>query len=220
MPQGSPTKSESAYWQLRADIIEGQKGPSTRLVVQSLSDELQVGASPIREALNRLVADGFVTATGRQGFRIAAMSKEDLIDITNTRVLLETEAVRRSVAQGDDAWESSVVAAFHSLSKVEESRQEDFNEWEKRNRAFHESLVAACDSPWLRRLREGVFDLHRRYRHLAVQVADARDVAGEHRAICDAALAGDADGAADATRVHILNTLDVDLAHLGERLPG
>ena len=216
MAQGSPTKSESAYSRLRADIIAGEKAPLERLAVSSLSEELQIGASPIREALNRLAADGFVTATGQQGFRVADMSQEDLIDVTNTRVLLETEALRQSIERGDDAWEASVVAAFHSLSKVEENRQQDFDEWEKRNHAFHESLVAACDSPWLHRLRKVMFDMHRRYRYLAVQVAEARDVAAEHKAIYDAALARDADAAAEATRTHILNTLNVDQTHLDE----
>ncbi len=219
MPQGSPTKSESAYQRLRAEIIEGRKVPSARLVVGSLSDEFEIGTSPIREALSRLAADGFVTATGQQGFRVAAMSKEDLIDITNTRVLLETEAVRRSIELGDEEWESSLVAAFHSLSNVEENRQAEFNKWERRNRTFHESLVAACNSPWLQRLREGIFDLHRRYRHLAAQIADARDVAGEHREIYQAALSRNVDAAAEVTRTHILNTLEIDLDHLHERLP-
>ena len=218
MPQGSPTKSESAYLRLRAEIIAGQKAPTERLAVGSLTEELEIGASPIREALNRLASDGFVTATGQQGFRVADMSNEDLIDVTNTRVLLETEALRQSIESGDDAWEASVVAAFHSLSKVEENRQQDFDEWEKRNHAFHEALVAACNSPWLHRLRKRMFDLHRRYRYLAVQVAEARDVAGEHKAIYEAALARDVNAAIEATRTHILNTLNVDRTHLVESL--
>jgi GntR family transcriptional regulator, carbon starvation induced regulator len=74
----------------------------------------------LREALSLLIADALVVSQGQRGFRVAPVSLEDIADITNTRVMLECEALRQSIELGDDAWEGSLLSAFHRLSKAEE----------------------------------------------------------------------------------------------------
>lgn len=200
------TLSNQAYSRLKQDIVAGSLSPGTRLAVKQISDSYAIGASPIREALHRLVGEGLVIAVGQRGFRVPPIDLADLWDVTNTRVLLETEALRQSVRNGDDAWEAGVVAAYHQLDKMEQSADKDFAEWEKRNQHFHEALVAGCPSHWLQRLRDILHDQHRRYRYLSIRSAPGRDVAGEHRALRDAALARDITAAADVLRTHIKRT--------------
>ena len=74
----------------------------------------------MREALTRLLGEALVTSEGQRGFRVAPASLEDFHDLTEVRQLVETEALRQSIARGDEAWESQIVAAFYRLSKVEE----------------------------------------------------------------------------------------------------
>lgn len=83
------------------------------------------------------MTDALVVAQGQRGFRVAPISLADFADITQTRVLLETEALRQAMALGDDAWEAEVLAAFHRLSRAEEklgAYDEAREEWEGRNR--------------------------------------------------------------------------------------
>lgn len=200
------TLSESAYDRLKKDIIRGNLSPGTRLAVKQLSDSYEIGASPIREALARLVGEGLVLAIGQRGFRVPPIDLADLWDVTNTRVLIECQALRQSIEAGDDAWESAVVATYHQLEKMENNPDHDFAEWERRNQAFHEALVAASPSRWLQRMRSILHDQHRRYRFLSTRFEPGRNVANEHRALRDAALAHDADAAAEVLRSHIERT--------------
>ncbi|MCS4502457.1 hypothetical protein KBTX_03437 [wastewater metagenome] len=215
MPQqdATTTLSDRAYDWLKRDIIRGVWQPGSRLAVKQLSDHYGIGASPIREALARLVGEGLVLVFGQRGFRVPPIDLDDLWDVTNTRVLIENEALRQSIEHGDDAWESEVVAAYHQLEKLEHDPATDFAEWERRNQRFHEALVAACPSRWLQRMREILHDQHRRYRFLSSQYAPGRDIPAEHRALRDAALAGDTGTAMSVLRVHIERT-----AHTVERM--
>lgn len=207
------TLSDRAYQRLKQDIIVGHWTPGMRLAVKPLTEHYEIGASPIREALARLVGEGLVLAFGQRGFRVPPIDLEDLWDVTNTRVLIENEALRKSIEYGGDEWESRVVAAYHQLEKMEDAPSKDFAEWERRNQGFHEALVSACPSRWLQRMREILHDQHRRYRFLSSRYAPSRDVAAEHRALRDAALAGDVRTATDVLRVHIERT-----AHAVEHL--
>lgn len=211
--EAATTLSDRAYEWLKRDIILGVWRPGTRLAVKQLSEHYEIGASPIREALARLVGEGLVRVFGQRGFRVPPIDLEDLWDVTNTRVLIENEALRQSIEHGGDVWESEVVAAYHQLEKLENDPDRDFSEWERRNQRFHEALVAACPSAWLQRMRKILHDQHRRYRFLSIRFAPSRDVAAEHRALRDAALAGDVRSATEVLRVHIERT-----AHTVERV--
>lgn len=215
MPANEPgaTLSDRAYQRLKNDIITGLWTPGMRLAVKTLTEHYEIGASPIREALARLVGEGLVLAFGQRGFRVPPIDLEDLWDVTNTRVLIENQALRQSIEHGGDEWEAGVVAAYHQLEKIEDAPGKDFAKWERRNQVFHEALVAACPSRWLQRMRGILHDQHRRYRFLSSHYAPGRDVAAEHRALRDAALAGDVGTATDVLRVHIERT-----AHAVEHL--
>jgi GntR family transcriptional regulator, carbon starvation induced regulator len=205
------TLVESAYNRLRCDIIEGQLSPNAKLRIEELRNQYETGASPLREALNRLAGEGFVTVEGQRGFRVSPVSLDDLKDLTRMRILLECEALRESIKYGDDDWEADVIASFHRLAKAEEKKDKPFTEWEKRNDEFHESLVAASHSPWLLKFRHILYEQHKRYRLLAILAHDeTRDLHGEHTAIKDAAIAHDIKAACKATEDHIMRTLQTD----------
>ncbi|HNE17521.1 MAG TPA: GntR family transcriptional regulator, partial [Rhodocyclaceae bacterium] len=172
-PDDEPkTLAEAAYRQLRRDIIEGVHKPGEKLRVEHLKDQYEVGAGTLREALQLLATDALVVAQGQRGFRVAPISLDDFEDITRTRVLLETSALQQSIAHGDDAWEASVVAAFHLLSRAEEKLSDGSKatreEWELRNRAFHEVLISACPSRWIRHFQTILYHQSERYRRLSL----------------------------------------------------
>lgn len=206
------TLVEAAYQRLRRDIIEGRLMPGERLRVEHLKDHYEVGAGTLREALGLLVADTLVVAQGQRGFSVAPISLADLEDLTATRVLLECEAVRQSIAHGDEAWEAELIGAFHRLSRAEERLKSDpegaFAEWEQRNRAFHSVLLSGSPSRWLGHFLAILYQQSERYRRLSVVTHMPRDVHAEHTAIFEAALRRDADAAAALLRTHITLTLE------------
>ena len=207
----SPAKTlvESSYNRLRSDIIAGRLAPGAKLRIEELREDYQIGASPLREALNRLAGEGFVTVEEQRGFKVAPVSLDDLQDLSRMRVMLECEAMRDSIRNGGDEWEANLVAAYHRLQKAERSYGKNLAEWERRNEEFHEALIAACASPWLLRLRHTLYEQHKRYRFIAILAhQDDRDVHLEHLNIMETTLSRDVDAACAATEYHIQRTLE------------
>ncbi|MGA9764929.1 MAG: FCD domain-containing protein [Rhodomicrobium sp.] len=205
---------EAAYSALREDILSGRLEPGEKLRVEMLKDRYEVGASTLREALTRLVGEALVTSEEQRGFRVAAVSLEDFADLTKARKLVEVEALRQAILQGDDNWEAGVVAAYHRLSKVEEklgSNPFDYtDEFEDRNRDFHRALLAACPSRWLHHMHSILFQQSERYRRISLTHREiSRDVHAEHAALLDAVLARDVERACRVASDHIDRTLQV-----------
>lgn len=187
---------ESAYRQLRMDIVEGRHGPGEKLRVEHLKETYHVSAGTLREALALLVADSLVIPQAQRGFRVAPMSLADLEDLTRTRTLLECAALRDSIQNGDEEWEVRLVSAYHRLSRAEEGLAHDaagvFDEWEERNHAFHDALTSACKSHWIKRFQALLYQQAHRYRRLsAVTTAVPSSVHDEHCAIFEAAMSRD-----------------------------
>ncbi len=202
---------EAAHAKLHRDIIFGVLEPGRKLRIDDLRNRYGLGATPLREALARLGASGLVEATSQRGFRVSPVSLRDLEDVTESRVRLETELLRQSIAHGDDAWEARVAGAFHTLSKMEANGlpldEETFGRWERCNRAFHEALIDSAESRWTARFRTMIYDQHERYRRMAHLVANrSEEVRREHATICEAALARDAETATRITADHIRRT--------------
>ena len=202
--QGTPaeakTLADRAYRQLRQDIVSGKLRPGDKLRVGHLHQTYLIGASPLREALSRLVPEGFVIGQGQRGFRVAPVSLDDIWEVGNTGKLLECEALRLAIAIGDEAWEADVVAAFYRLSKVESRQPGDqaafIAEWEQRSSDFADTLISACRSRWLLRLRNILRDQHRRYRNLLLPDGTMpRGSESDHRAIMEATIARDSETA-------------------------
>lgn len=223
--EGGRTLVESAYERLRLGILHGDFEPGARLRTEELRARYNISGSTVREALTRLLGESLVTAEGQRGFRVAPVSLADFTDLTNVRKLLETETLRQAIAHGDDVWEAGVVAAYHRLSRVEEKLAENpaavSDEWEERNREFHQALAAACPSRWLDRLSATMYQQSERYRRIALSRQTVpRDVHAEHKAILEATLNRDADLACRLLDEHINRTLVVITRIMSEKPPG
>ena len=212
---GSPrTLSERAYFNLRQDIVQGNLAPGERLRVEHLKDRYEVGAGTLREALALLVSDALVTVEGQRGYRVSEISLGDLKDLTDTRVMLETEALRQSIRHGTPQWETDLTAAFETLTQSERQRGglEPIH-WEPANKRFHEALIAAHLSPWSKHLLSILYRHGERYRNVAIRMGATqpvrRDVHEEHTSIYLAALARQEARAALALESHIRLTCDL-----------
>src|ERR1700704_6823927 len=99
---GSDTLSERAANLVELDIIAGVLAPGARLGIIDLVQRYDIGATPLREGLSRLISRGLIVGIGQRGFRVADVSREDLLDITRMRTVVEIEALRLAIIHGDD----------------------------------------------------------------------------------------------------------------------
>jgi GntR family carbon starvation induced transcriptional regulator len=196
-PKGEETLALTAYRTLRLDIIRGARLPGERLRIKRLGEIYKIGPTPLREALQRLSADRLVINEGNRGFTVAPLNFREFEDLNIARTVVEKEALRLSIAKGDDDWESRVVAASYLMQKEDRALAAGCgavpDSWERANAGFHSALVSACGSRWLLWTRNNLQDLCERYRRASVAKRPERDLSSEHSEIANAALARDAD---------------------------
>jgi len=211
------TRASSVYDRLQDDILTGKLAPGRKLRLKELIETYNTGNSPLREALNRLSANGMVVREENRGFRVSPAHTEELIELTRTRCWLEEIALRESIAHGDVAWEERIVLAYHWLSRAassqEKTKQPTSPEWEEHHREFHLALISACNSSILIEFCSQLQKRTVRYRNLA-EVVEYRDrhELEEHKDLQEAALARNADLAVELLTRHYTVTSEIVLA--------
>lgn len=205
----------STYQRIKRDIIFGALEPGAKLKLEGLRHRYSASMSTLRETLNRLASEGFVDAQDQRGFFVTPVSREDLIEIANLRVLLECHALRLSIGNGDTDWEGNLVAAHHKLHLMEQkmlagddSQKED---WKRYDWEFHKALIEACGSQNLLSLHAVLYDKYLRYQML-VLTHRGEDAVTEHREMFEAALARNVSRASEILQTHIEKGLDHTLA--------
>lgn len=211
------TQASSVYDRLQTDILTGHLQPGRKLRLKDLIEKYETGNSPLREALNRLSANGMVVREENRGFRVSPANTAELAELTRTRCWLEEIALRESIAHGDVEWEERIVLAFHWLTRAAQSKDAATKatapEWEEHHREFHLALISACDSNILIDFCAQLNKRSFRYRNLA-EVVEYRDrhELEEHRELQQAVLNRDADKAVDLMKKHYTVTSDILLA--------
>lgn len=207
---------------LRDEILNGEIRPGARLRLDTLRERYAVSAGTVREALSRLVAEGLVLIEGQRGFRVMPVRVEEVADIIETRMVLESHALRRAIARADVEWEGELVAIYHRLMRIEEAgARAGWNDpdvavaWHDANREFHLTLCGGAESEWVQRFLATLADQTRRFgRRVLLEPAAANAFAGEHRRLMDAVLAHDADAACAVLAGHLNSVREGLLAEL------
>lgn len=186
------TRAGDVLQRLREDILSCELQPGEKLRFEALKDRYEVSFSTLREALARLTGEQLVVSEGQRGFIVAPVSIADLEDLTNARVLLEREVLRRSMEFGDDAWEAGILASYHRMDRLQNRLGDQYyfdSEWARLHGEFHLSLVRACGSPVLLEMRQKLFERAHRYRRMSSKFRTQwRPKNVEHKAIMDATL--------------------------------
>lgn len=216
MTEQFKTRQEAVYAQLRGDILAGRLKPGAKLRFNELYERYDVSVGVIREALSRLLEQGLVQNAPQQGYSVTSISRSALIQLTLARVEIETLTLRHAITEGDVGWEADVLAAHHKLTVCPVTDPDDpgrlSEAWAKLHEDFHHTVLAGCDNPWLIRIASELRASAELYRRWSVPLGDhgsARDIAGEHRALADAALIRDADAATRILERHITLTTEL-----------
>jgi DNA-binding GntR family transcriptional regulator len=202
---------ESAYEQLRNDIMNGTLVPGQKLKLNALRLAYGVSVNTLRETLMRLVSDGFVEVEGQKGFRVKPVSVEDLEELMELRVTLEILGLRKSFANSANSidWKARLISTHYRLSCMEKLMIEDesahASEWERADRDFHMAIVSNCGSKQLIRYHASVLEQFMRYQLLALHKRPFRgqQVADEHRRLLNCLVEDDVEGAVEALSAHI-----------------
>ncbi|WP_344422563.1 GntR family transcriptional regulator [Amycolatopsis minnesotensis] len=202
--------SEQVYAHLRDAILRGDYAPGDALKPQDLAKEREVSLAVVREALVRVVGDGLADRLPNRGFAVPAFSDRRWQEIAEARRTIEPVVLRMSIARGDVDWEARVRAAHHRLARtpvfVPEEGEYLSAAWSEAHRVFHRTLLEGCGNPVLLENFDRLWTASELARRWSTHRNPDRDGADEHRRLEEAALARDADAAAEALARHLTLT--------------
>src|SRR5699024_9737294 len=101
--------SQQVHEAIRADIILGAHAAGSPLRLAALARKFDVSMSVVREALVRLSEQGLTTLTHNHGFRVVDVSRHDLVELTDLRIMIESQAFENSVQAGTVQWEGQLL---------------------------------------------------------------------------------------------------------------
>ncbi len=193
--------------QLRRAIMRGVFPPGTQLGEVELAGRFGVSRGPLREAMQRLVAEGLLRAERHRGLFVRDLDEADVRDVYTARLAVEG-ATATLILAGDRAaavarLEVAVAGMRAAASAGDPTAMADADQ------SFHAELVAASGSPRLRRMADGLLVETRMC--LAALQDSAPDPAGlvrEHEGLLDALRAGDADRFGSAIAEHMADAVD------------
>ena len=207
------TLSERAATLVERDILIGHLAPGARLGIVDLVERYDIGATPLREGLSRLVSRGLIVGIGQRGFRVADISREDLADITTMRTAVEIEAIRLAIANGNDAWEADILSALHQLRRYIERTGNEFSEgtddFDRLHKGFHTALLGACGSRRMLAAHSDLYDQAYRYRRAMMRQFDSgKKFVRVHQLLADCVLSRDVPAAQAMLSEHLHSTIN------------
>ncbi|MFE0252697.1 GntR family transcriptional regulator [Streptomyces sp. NPDC059010] len=207
---GKQMLSEQVYAHLRDSIMRGDHSPGDALKPQDLAKEQGVSLAVVREALVRLVGEGFADRLPNRGFAVPAFSDGRWQEIAEARRTIEPVVLRMSVERGDIDWEARVRAAHHRLARTPAYAPDEgeyySDAWSEAHRVFHRTLLEGCGNPVLLETFDRMWTASELARRWSAHRTPDRDHVGEHRRLEEAALARDADTAAEVLAQHLTLT--------------
>ncbi|MGA0542151.1 GntR family transcriptional regulator [Neotabrizicola sp. VNH66] len=194
----SETLAQSAYRQLRDDIVEGRIAPNTILSERELADRLGISRTPLRSALSMLEREQVIERMGNGALLVRRVSVEHLLDIFQLRQILERAAAARAAEFGmTPALEE---ARVRQMRYLEEGRTNFETFWQD-DGDFHQSVAAAARLSLLPGLLAEQRAIVRRSTVIRNDTTFA-DQALEHVAVIDAIAARDPQAALAAMSRH------------------
>lgn len=185
-----PDLGEKVYEAVRGQIVNCELAPGSPLPAVELARQLGVSLTPVRDALNRLAAEGLVEDVARKGYFVARLDPEDIADLLEARRLIELAAAE----QGIELLEPAQLAEMRRLVEEMEQlvdpngRYLDYARFSKRDSQFHQLVVGSAGSRRLVEIYRGLsVHVHIYRRNLAAKVGQPLGLtdAREHRAILE-----------------------------------
>jgi len=191
--------SQTAYDELRMMIVRLDLAPGDVLREDDLRERLGIGRTPIREALQRLAREHFVTVIPRRGMFVAGIDVSELSMLFETRTVLEPYAARLAATRGTpEHW----LEMTDELKATKEAKGND--QLMAIDRRCHEIMWEAADNRFLLDTLDTLYAQSDRLWHLYLaDVADMGHAVAEHEAILDALRDADGDRVAALVESHV-----------------
>jgi DNA-binding GntR family transcriptional regulator len=197
-------EADRAYLDLRDRIVTLRLGPGTVLREDELMRELEVGRTPLREAVKRLALENLVAVRPRRGTFVSAVETSDIVNITEVRAELEGYAAELAAQRLDTDHRAAAEALLREVDELAESGDQD---WLMRfDERIHRFTWEAAGNPYLQETLERYFTHSLRVWYLVLdRLPGLGHAVHDQTHLVEALLAGDAGRAREIMREHVLD---------------
>jgi DNA-binding GntR family transcriptional regulator len=201
----APSLADRAYVALREEIITAAVAPGTLLREEEVTSRLGLGRTPVREAIQRLRREGYVTILPRRGTLVSEISITDLAAIYEVRARLESWGARLAAERAGAADRSEAEQLIADLAAVD---AEDYEALLQTDRRIHRFAYRCAKNPFLAETLDHYHNLSLRILHVAMRRYPALtprldDVVHDQRRLLEAIGRGDGDAAEQVAATHI-----------------
>jgi DNA-binding GntR family transcriptional regulator len=202
LSRAGPPMSEQVYDAILSKILKLELAPRQQLSEAQLARDLGVSRTPVREAVQKLAALGFLDVVPQRGTIVAPMRASAFRKSQFMREAFELALVRRAVELEDN---SALCRALRHEIKLQEVHSEfgDEDAFYESDEAFHEAIATSCGLPEIWPEVQRVKMHMDRFRYALRSQRDIRTILEQHRAIAEAICARDEAAALDAMTRHL-----------------
>lgn len=191
--------SERIYLALRREIMRCEIAPGTTLDAAAIADRYEVSKTPVRDAMQKLAADGLIAILPRSGYRVAAITFQAVHEILDLRAAIGPHAARQAARYATPA----EIAELRGIVR-EYAAPLDVGAMQQVARRFHVAIARCARNKRVVALSESLFDELERLLRFAIDfTVKAGQHSDEHTALVDAIEAGDGERAAAIETAHI-----------------
>lgn len=202
VPEVTRSQSEEAYLRIRDRIVCLDMPPGSVVEEGRLRDELEIGRTPIREALQRLAWENLVRSVPHRGTFVTDVNITDLARITEVRVVLEGHAARLAAERIGPNEREVIGDLLERLDGVEPTNTRELMQLDQ---AIHQHIYRSARNSFLENTLERYFNLSLRLWYLVLDHGvRLREAVEEHVELLRAVLAGDGQRAEDCMRRHVI----------------
>lgn len=201
--------AEVLYAALRERVLSGAFPPGSELRQELIARQYGVSRVPLREAMNRLHAEGLIVRRPRRGFVAVSLDVPEIIEIFELRMVLEQHAIDTATRLRTEADVRAAEELLVAMETLDPATDAYVSDWLDLNRAFHARLIASARRQRLAGIASNLRDTIEPYVRIeSVMTADFRAAAREHREIFDAFRDCAPNRAGALSRDHCLSTMN------------
>ena len=194
--------AEKAYHAIRELIVSLELAPGSVIDERELIERLEIGRTPVREALRRLSQERLVEVYPRRGMFVTAVDVRELARLSEVRAVLEPEAARLAAGRATDDDRAQIASLLEELA----AGGSDDRELMALDERIHRTIYRAAQNDLLEATLEQYYVLALRIWMMALdRQHELEDAVQEHRTLLEAIRDGDADRAATTMSSHVQN---------------
>lgn len=179
------TLAEAAYTLIKNDIVMCAFDPGQFIAQAELAEKYAVGLTPVREALRQLSQEGFVQSVPRMGYIVSQITPQDVQEIYELRLILESSSVRLAASRALDSALDGIAQLANTTYTYKD--RESYSRFLNQNANFHVSIATATGNKRLAFQISKTMDELNRVFHLGLDLRDsAVEMRQDHLALVDA----------------------------------